>query len=315
MPPPAAESPPKPEPPPEPAPAPPEEPAAKEPPPAEPPAASPPAPGPEAKTAAPEPQVAAAPPPPPVVEPRTRAAPAWTQYGRSFDAAEKRPKVVVVVGELGLASAATEAAIQQLPPAVTLAFSPYPDATARYATQARAAGHEVLVGLPMEPASRTASDPGPRALQVALPVRDNMERLDWTLSRATPIVGVLGGTDGGFAVAAEPLKPVLEELSMRGLIYLDGSGGSSSPVPALAKAAGVFRVVGDRVIDEETTRAAIDARLGEIEAIARRNGVAIALASPYPVTFERLSRWLPSLAQKGLVLAPLSAVVDRQGAR
>lgn len=36
------------------------------------------------------------------------------------------------------------------------------------------------------------------------------------------------------------------------------------------------------------------------------------MASPYPVTLERLAIWLPTLQEKALVLAPLTAVVSRQ---
>ena len=34
--------------------------------------------------------------------------------------------------------------------------------------------------------------------------------------------------------------------------------------------------------------------------------------SPYPVTIERLREWAKGLQARGLVLAPISAVADRQ---
>ena len=33
------------------------------------------------------------------------------------------------------------------------------------------------------------------------------------------------------------------------------------------------------------------------------------MASPYPVTFERLALWLPKLEKEGFVVAPVSALV------
>ena len=84
----------------------------------------------------------------------------WRVYARPFDATDLRPRVAVVMSGLGLSNAATEAAIQGLPGAVTLAFQPYSDGLQRWIGLARAAGHETLLNLPMEPQDYPQSDPG-----------------------------------------------------------------------------------------------------------------------------------------------------------
>ena len=38
----------------------------------------------------------------------------------------------------------------------------------------------------------------------------------------------------------------------------------------------------------------------------------MAMAQPYPVTIERLQAWIGTLETKGLVLAPITAVANRQ---
>jgi len=38
----------------------------------------------------------------------------------------------------------------------------------------------------------------------------------------------------------------------------------------------------------------------------------VAIARPYPVTLERLTAWAATLDERGLVLAPVSAVADAQ---
>ena len=55
--------------------------------------------------------------------------------------------------------------------------------------------------------------------------------------------------------------------------------------------------------------AAIDQALAELEPLARRKRAAVATGSAYPLTIERLLAWAGTLESKGLVLAPLSAVV------
>ena len=49
--------------------------------------------------------------------------------------------------------------------------------------RARAAGHEVLMSLAMEPIEYPRIDPGPHTLLVALEAKQNLERTQWVLSR------------------------------------------------------------------------------------------------------------------------------------
>src|SRR3984885_6001362 len=75
----------------------------------------------------------------------------WQVYARPFDAPDTKPRVAVLLTGLGLSSAPTEAAINRLPPEVTLSFSPYAEHLGDWLQAARAAGHEVLLDLPLEP--------------------------------------------------------------------------------------------------------------------------------------------------------------------
>ena len=63
------------------------------------------------------------------------------------------------------------------------------------------------------------------------------------------------------------------------------------------------------------SRATVDARLAEVEQIARSAGVLIAIGQAFPVTLERIRAWAATLEGKGIALVPISAVVDRQSDR
>jgi polysaccharide deacetylase 2 family uncharacterized protein YibQ len=316
-------------PPPAPPPAPePPQAAAPEPPPPEPPRPAPPAAAPPVPPPAPPSAPAATPPPPPrpptappptaAVPPprpptvREAAQPAWLRFSRPFDANDRRPRVAVIVSELGLSSAATTAAIQQMPAEVSLAFSPYADSLDHWIGLARAAGHEVLLNLPMEPINFPANDPGPRALLTGLSAQQNLERLDWVLGRIDGYVGVTNHMGSRFTTMPEAIKPVLSAINDRGLMFVDSRASTRSIAAKLASDLGLPRAINDRQIDQEASRPAIDNRLAEIERIARESGSAVAMAQPYPVSLERLREWLPTLETKGLVLAPITAVANRQ---
>ena len=47
-------------------------------------------------------------------------------------------------------------------------------------------------------------------------------------------------------------------------------------------------------------------------ALAAGGEAAAAVGHAFPVALERLDEWLPTLAESGLALVPISGVVDRQ---
>ena len=56
----------------------------------------------------------------------------------------------------------------KLPPAVTLAFTPYGADPTKLAERARAQRHEILLQVPMEPFDYPDNDPGPQTLLTTL---------------------------------------------------------------------------------------------------------------------------------------------------
>ena len=110
--------------------------------------------------------------------------------------------------------------------------------------------------------------------------------------------------------------PVLEELKARGLLYLDNRSTDLSIGASLAAEIGLPRVINNRSIDErQASRLAIDARLAQVERVALTEGHAVAMARPFPVTLERLTGWIKKLDERGIVLAPITALADRQALR
>lgn len=232
----------------------------------------------------------------------------WRVYGRPFNAADKRPKVAVVIMEMGLSEKATAAAIDGLPGAVTLAFAPYAARLADWIGKSRKAGHEVLLGIPMEPASYPRSDPGPRALLTTLSDTENLNRLRWSLGRASGYVGVINLMGSRFTASRRHMAPVLTELQQRGLMFVDIRSAARGSLSALAGKIGVASVSSTHLLDGTASRTAIDARLAALENAARDQGSAVATASGLAVSLERIARWAESLGRRGIVLAPVSAL-------
>jgi polysaccharide deacetylase 2 family uncharacterized protein YibQ len=220
-----------------------------------------------------------------------------------------RPRIAIVLGSLGLSRPATIAAIQQLPGPITLSFAPYGRNLQDFVDQARAAGHEVLLQVPMEPIDYPKNDPGPHTLLTSLSARKNLERLDWLLARFTGYVGIVNYMGSRYTASEPHLRPLMTALRERGLMFVDARSTSASVAAKTAVEIGLPVVSNDRFIDNEASRSNIDARLGELERIARSRGQAVGIGFPYPVTIERLSQWARGLEAKGIDLAPVSALL------
>jgi polysaccharide deacetylase 2 family uncharacterized protein YibQ len=234
---------------------------------------------------------------------------AWQVYARPFDRTDRRPRVAIVVVGLGLAMPEAQAAIERLPPAVTLAFNSYANDLPDWLQKARGAQHEVLLTVPMEPVDYPREDPGPQTLLTALTPRQNLDRLEWTMGRAAGYVGLTNLMGSRFLTAATELRPILEVIKGRGLLFLETRAANQTAVAALAQELALPQAASDRDLDSTLSPAGIDQALAELEPIARRKGSAIGTGSPYPLTIDRLVAWAAALESKGLVLAPLSAVI------
>ena len=239
----------------------------------------------------------------------------WRVYARPFDARDERPRIAVIITGLGLSQAATEAAITRLPGSVTLAFDPYAKGLDDWIPLAREAGHEVLLSLPMESANFPVHDPGPYALRTSLAPAENLRRLEFVLSRLSGYVGVVTLMGSGFTTAEEQLRPVLEALRGRGLLFVEAVRAPNTLAPEIATEIGLPHVANDLVLDENPSRASIDIRLAELEGIVRKRTTAVAMAAPNPATLERIAAWAATLEGKNLALAPVSAVALRQRTR
>jgi uncharacterized protein len=236
----------------------------------------------------------------------------WQVYAGRFDAADTRPRLALVVEGLGLDATATRDAIARLPAAVTLGFSPYAHDLAKSIGRARRAGHEVLMGVPLEPADYPREDPGPYTLLTSLDPQQNLARLKTVMGRGAAYAGLLGVMGDRFVADKASLEPMLEAVKARGLLFVDDHDAGQSAFGPLARALGMAWALAQRRIDADASAAGVDKALGDLAAIAVRDGAALGLGGLYPVTLDRILAFAPTLAGKGVMLAPASAVAMRE---
>lgn len=235
-------------------------------------------------------------------------------YKRPFSNPAGRPTVSIVLGGLGLNRRVTQAAIDELPPEVTLSFVPYSRGLQTWIDRARAAGHEVLIEFPMEPYDYPNNDPGPYTLLTTANAPENKRRAEWLLSQATGYFGVANYQGAKFATDTRAMSPVFDMLSERGLAFVHDGAAPRSVFETVAGSTGLPFAESARVIDAEPVDSAIDEQLLHLEAIALQRGYALGTGFGFPVTVDQIRDWTATLDSKGYVLAPASALTRMQPA-
>ncbi|MBW7974878.1 divergent polysaccharide deacetylase family protein [Bradyrhizobium sp. BR 10289] len=223
--------------------------------------------------------------------------------------AAKMPVVAIVIGGLGVGAAKTLDAIMKLPPAVTLAFTPYGSDPGKLAERARAQRHEIFLQIPMEPYDFPDNDPGPQTLLTSLSTDQNTDRLYWHLSRIQGYAGLTNFMGARFIATEPAMTPIIREAAKRGLGFFDDGSSPRSIAPQAANSAGVPFGKGDIAIDAVPTPTEIDRALNKLESAARERGAAVGTASALPVSIERISAWTKTLGDRGILLVPLTTAM------
>jgi uncharacterized protein len=218
------------------------------------------------------------------------------------------PRIAIVVGGLGISVTNTNDALAKLPGPITLAFSPYGTDIERMVGRARADGHEVLLQVPMEPFDYPDNDPGPQTLLTTLLADQNLDRLHWLMSRFQGYVGVVNVMGNRFTATERSFTPVLNEITKRGLLYLDDGISPRSLASQIAGASNLPFAKAEVTIDAVATPGHIDRALSRLEALARERGAVVGVASASPAVIERIAQWAKGAAGRGLVLVPISAI-------
>ena len=220
-----------------------------------------------------------------------------------------RPGVAVVIDDLGLNRKGT-AALNRLQAPLTLAFLPYAGALERQARAGRAAGHELMLHVPMEPT--TEDFPGPNALLSSLTPDETLTRFRSHLRSFRGFAAVNNHMGSRLTTDRTRMAAVMAELRQHGLAFVDSRTTSASIAADEARRHGVPYAVRDVFLDNELGLDYVLRQLREVEQVARRNGSAIAIGHPHDATIEALRRWLPTLEQKGFTLVPVSALIARK---
>lgn len=234
------------------------------------------------------------------------------RYARPWSGA-RGTRIAIVVGGLGLSQTGTQRALDTLPEDITLAFAATGNSLFRWMPIARRGGHEILLQLPLEPFDYPDNDPGRLTLVSSDSAATNLKRLHEAMGRMTNYTGVMNYLGGRFLADANALEPVMQDISSRGLLFLDDGSSAQSLTATYAKAYSSPHAFADVVLDQEVSKAAVLKKLDELERIALRKGSAIGVASAFDESIAAVTEWAREVQGRGIEIVGVSVLADVPG--
>ena len=233
-------------------------------------------------------------------------------YARPFQAKPNSPQIAIVIAGLGVSANVTTDAINKLPGAVTFASSRPMEPTSSASPPRRAASDtSCCCCFRWSRSTIRTTTPARKLSLTSLSSEQNIERLQWAMSRFPGYVGISNQMGARFSASELSFSAIMREIGRRGLIYVDDGSSPRSLASQIAGGNSLAFTKANLVLDAVPSPAEIDRALSRLEAIARGSGIAVGFASSLPVSIERISLWAKTAESRGFTLAPITVAAAR----
>ena len=216
-------------------------------------------------------------------------------------------RIAIIIDDVGLDLKGSQRAIH-LPAFITLSFLPYASRLRDQSLDARHAGHELMLHMPMEPLGH--ADPGPGALILGLPQDEIKQRLDNALASFVGFDGMNNHMGSKFTADESGMKLVVSELQQRHLFYVDSRTSPQTVGESIARKQGLPTIARDVFLDDDESLTSIQHQLQQTEHVAQRKGYAVAIGHPHVTTLEALEKWIPDAQKRGFILVPVHSLIS-----
>lgn len=217
------------------------------------------------------------------------------------------PVIAVVIDDMGDNVRRTRD-ISSLRAPLTASFLTYPPHIESQVAKSLAAGHEIMVHVPMQPKSNVnmTSD----ILTVEMTPDEVLHNFRKMLTKFHDIKGINNHMGSRLTEDRPRMEEIMKELKKRELFFLDSKTTPHSVGDVVARQYGVDYATRNVFLDNTNELNYILKQLAQTERVARKNGYAIAIGHPKSQTYEALKQWLPTLEQKHIKLVHLSRIVS-----
>jgi len=197
-----------------------------------------------------------------------------------------------------------------MPYALTLSILPHLPASAETAREARRAGREVMLHLPMEPLPSSHAPPGLTDIRVGMNRLEIEHVVDSDLASVPQAAGV--NNHMGSRATADPrlMAAVMRSLAGRHLFFIDSRTTASSVAFDAARRQGLPAFYRSVFLDDTESVPYTVGQLRQFRRVLEEQGAALAIGHPYPTTIAALAKFLPILVGDDVVLEPASQLLQ-----
>ncbi len=185
---------------------------------------------------------------------------------------------------------------------VIFAILPRRPFSADAAAVVAAAGRDVYLHQPMEPRGYPDDNPGRFAIYSSQSTAQIRQTLAANLDSLPGVKGLNNHMGSAFTADLESMDVVAAVAVARQLVLIDSLTTGRSAVGEACGRQGTVCAARDVFIDHERAPAAVDRSIATWQLVARRQGLAIALAHPHQVSIDRIGHMLHHGGTDGLRL-------------
>lgn len=225
-------------------------------------------------------------------------------------AADDKPRIAIIIDDIGYQKA--DLKLIELPFPLTFAVlphTPYGQRAARHAFQLQ---RDVMLHMPMQ--ASNGKEPGPGALTGDMSKQQVQQTLQRALADIPYAIGINNHMGSFYTEQEQPMAWTMEYLSKRHLFFVDSLTTAHSQAGKYARQFGVTNLSRQVFLDNEQTEVAMARQLNTLLRIARKRQSAIAIAHPYPETYQFLRKHLPKLQEQGIVLVGIAQLLPQNHA-
>lgn len=212
-------------------------------------------------------------------------------------------KLAIVIDDLG--HHAMPEALSQLPHAVSVSILPNTPFDIATAEQAHREQRDVLLHMPMQPQGHAPLEP--LTLTFAMSQQQTQQTLRHALLRIPYVVAINNHMGSALTQNRQHMDWVMTVLNDYGVGFLDSRTSAASVAEQRSLAMGLPTLRRHVFLDHVASEAFVARQLKAAVKRAQRQGYAIAIGHPYPVTLTTLAKQLPLLEQD-IELVPLSTL-------
>ena len=197
----------------------------------------------------------------------------------------------------------------RLPANTTFAVLPFTSFGRQLATEAHAAGREVMLHVPMA---------SPSVLATPGELSESKNRVTFAISLAQAIAdiphirGVNNHMSSQLTQQQREMSWLMENIGSRGLYFVDSRTTDLTVAASIATRTGVLNASRDVFLDHDVPIPEIAAAWQRAHHLAQQKGTAIVIAHPYPQTLDFLEQVLKDRPEDSVQIAPASALIKRR---